>query len=192
MRLERLTFNKIKIFLTSDDLSDRGLTKEDIWKDSLKWQQLFQDMLEEASDEFGLDFVGSVAVEIFSLQAQGMVMIVTMGEQNTEEDELDEGIIEMQVKMEGCEVILFEFAHFEDVLSLASRLFQAGVTGGTLYSFENTYYVEMDSELPEQGKIVALMAEYGDPSIFSIHRLAEYGKVIIEGSAVETLVQYFQ
>ncbi|MDX5474567.1 MAG: adaptor protein MecA, partial [Bacillaceae bacterium] len=28
MRLERITNNKIKVFLTFDDLSDRGLTKE--------------------------------------------------------------------------------------------------------------------------------------------------------------------
>ncbi|PMY00814.1 adaptor protein, partial [Pseudomonas sp. MPR-R5A] len=55
MHLERLNFNKIKIFLTLDDLIDRGLTKEDIWKDSLKWHQLFQDMLEEASEKFGVD-----------------------------------------------------------------------------------------------------------------------------------------
>ena len=31
MRLERLNYNKIKIFLTLDDLTDRGLTKEDLW-----------------------------------------------------------------------------------------------------------------------------------------------------------------
>ena len=45
MRLERLNYNKIKIFHHLDDLFDRGLTKEDIWKDSLKWHQLFHDML---------------------------------------------------------------------------------------------------------------------------------------------------
>lgn len=32
MRLERLNYNKIKIFLTLDDLTDRGLTKEDLGK----------------------------------------------------------------------------------------------------------------------------------------------------------------
>ncbi|EOR23469.1 adaptor protein [Niallia nealsonii AAU1] len=38
MRLERLNSNRIKIHLTTDDLYERGLTKEDIWKDSIKWQ----------------------------------------------------------------------------------------------------------------------------------------------------------
>ena len=78
MRLERLTVNKIKIFLTSDDLFERGLSKDDIWKDSIKWHQLFHDMLEEASEEFDVDIQGSVAVEIFSFQAQGMIMIITV------------------------------------------------------------------------------------------------------------------
>ena len=55
MRLERLNENKIKIFLTLDDLFDRGLSNEDIWKDSLKWHQLFHDMLEEASETFDVD-----------------------------------------------------------------------------------------------------------------------------------------
>ena len=37
-------------------------------------------MLEEASETFKVDIQGSVAVEIFSMKAQGMVMIVTMEE----------------------------------------------------------------------------------------------------------------
>ncbi len=57
MRLERLTVNKIKIFLTSDDLNDRGLSKDDIWKDSIKWHQLFHDMLEEATGLLGCQVV---------------------------------------------------------------------------------------------------------------------------------------
>lgn len=124
MRLERLTYNKIKIFLTFDDLTDRGLTKEDIWKDSLKWQQLFHDMLEEASNEFGFEIHGSVAVEVFSLHAQGMVMIVTMEEQDEDEESLGDGFIEMQVTaVDGNEDVLFEFENIEDIIQLAIRLF---------------------------------------------------------------------
>jgi adapter protein MecA 1/2 len=192
MRLERLTNNKIKIFLTVDDLSDRGLTKEDIWKDSLKWHQLFHDMLEEASDEFDLEIIGSVAVEIFSLHAQGMVMIVTMMEQDEDEEQFDDGIIEMQVTVDGSEDILFSFNNIEDVIQLANRLLQAGITGGSLHFMNDYYYLLMNGILPEDAnKAVSLMAEYGVPSILSIHRLLEYGNEIMEERAVETLVHYF-
>lgn len=192
MRLERLTNNKIKIFLTIDDLSDRGLTKEDVWKDSLKWHQLFHDMLEEASEEFELDIIGSVAVEIFSLHAQGMVMILTMIEQDEDEEQFDDGIIEMQVTVDGSEDILFEFDNIEDVIQLAKRLLNAGVAGGSLHFMNDHYYLLMNGIMPEDvDKAVSLMAEYGVPSILSIHRLLEYGNEIMEERAVETLVHYF-
>ncbi|NKE04911.1 MULTISPECIES: genetic competence negative regulator [Mesobacillus] len=192
MRLERLTNNKIKIFLTIDDLSDRGLTKEDIWKDSLKWHQLFHDMLEEASEEFDLEIIGSVAVEIFSLHAQGMVMIVTMIEQDEDEEQFDDGIIEMQVTVDGSEDILFEFNDIEDVIQLAKRLLDAGIIGGSLHSMNDHYYLLMNGILPDEVNMtVSLMAEYGVPSILSIHRLLEYGNEIMEERAVENLVHYF-
>jgi adapter protein MecA 1/2 len=80
-----LNYNKIKIFLTIDDLMDRGLTKEDLWKDSLKVHQLFREMMDEASEELGFEASGPIAVEVYSLQAQGMVIIVT---KNHEEEEI--------------------------------------------------------------------------------------------------------
>ena len=101
MRLKRLTVNKIKIFLTSDDLFERGLSKEDIWKDSIKWHQLFHDMLQEASDELNVDFRGAVAVEVFSIQAQGMIMIITVEDAAEGDEVLYDGFLEMQVQVEG-------------------------------------------------------------------------------------------
>lgn len=144
MRLERLTANKIKIFLTSDDLFDRGLTKEDIWKDSIKWNQLFHDMLEEASQEFEVDIQGSVAVEVFSLQAQGMIMIITVDEVKEDEEILYDGFIEMQVRVEGYEDLLYEFQELEDIIGLAKRLSIVGIFGGSLYTMQNRYYLLLD------------------------------------------------
>lgn len=66
MRLERLNYNKIKIFLTFDDLSERGLTKEDLWRNAPKVQQLFRDMMQEANKELGFEADGPIAVEVFS------------------------------------------------------------------------------------------------------------------------------
>ncbi|WP_071395618.1 genetic competence negative regulator [Bacillus tuaregi] len=191
MRLERLNANKIKIFLSLDDLFDRGLTKDDIWKDSLKWHQLFHDMLEEASETFDVDFQGSVAVEIFSMQAQGMVMIVTVEEQ--EEDVFGDSFIDMQVTLEGNVEILFEIDDFEHVIQLAKRLAAIGFSGGTLYSMNNIYYFLIDNVCADiQTQIVAILAEYGNPSFISIHIIQEYGKMIMENHAVNQILTYFQ
>ena len=190
MRLERLNYNKIKIFLTLDDLFDRGLTKEDIWKDSLKWHQLFQDMLEEASETFEVEIQGSVAVEIFSMQAQGMVMIVTMQEQ--EDEVFSDSFIDMQVTLEGNIEILFEIEDFEDVIQLANRLAIIGFAGGTLYYMNNAYYFLIENICQDtQTQIATIMAEYGDPSFISIHILQEYGKIIMKDHAVSKIKTYF-
>ena len=191
MRLERLNYNKIKIFITLDDLFDRGLTKDDIWKDSVKWHQLFHDMLNEASETFDVEIQGSVAVEIFSMQAQGMVMIVTMDEQ--EEEIFDDNFIDMQVTMEGNVEILFEFEEFEHVIQLSKQLSFIGFLGGKLYAMNNLYYLLIDNVCQDtQTQIAAIMAEYGNPSFISIHILNEYGKLVIDEYAVNKILTYFQ
>ena len=195
MRLERLTANKIKIFLTSDDLFERGLSKEDIWKDSSKWNQLFHDMLEEASEEFDVEIQGSVAVEIFSLQAQGMILIITVDDVKDDDDDdlLYDGFIEMQVRLEGCEDLLYEFKDFEDIIDLSKRLSIADIRGGSLYILNNRYYLLMDQVDTTKKEIAAcILSEFGNPSIISTYVLAEYGKVIVENKTVETILQYFK
>ncbi|WP_428908960.1 genetic competence negative regulator [Niallia sp. Krafla_26] len=190
MRLERLNYNKIKIFLTLDDLFDRGLTKEDIEKDSLKWHQLFHDMLEEASETFKVDINGSVAVEIFSMQAQGMVMIVTMEEQ--EDDLFNDQFIDMSITVEGNVEILFEIEDFEDVIQLSKRLASIGFSGGTIYAMNHAYYFLIDNVCHDiQNQIAAIMAEYGNPSFISIHVLEEYGTTVTKDKAVSELMTYF-
>ncbi|MFP5107934.1 genetic competence negative regulator [Neobacillus sp. C211] len=193
MRLERLTANKIKIFLTSDDLFDRGLSKEDIWKDSIKWNQLFHDLVEEASEEFDVDIQGSVAVEVFSLQAQGMILIITVDEAIEDEEILYDGFIEMQVRMEGFEDLLYEFNDFEDIIGLSKRLSTVNIFGGSLYAMHNRYYLVMNNlETENNIKAACVLSEFGNASILSPYVLAEYGKRIIENNAVETILQYFK
>ena len=193
MRLERLTANKIKIFLTSDDLFDRGLSKEDIWKDSIKWNQLFHDMLEEASEEFDVDIQGSVAVEVFSLQAQGMVLIITVDEVIEDEEILYDGFIEMQVRVEGFEDLLYEFDEFEDIIGLTKRLSTLDIYGGSLYVLNNRYYLIMENLESEKNiKAACVLSEFGNASILSPYVLAEYGKRIIDNKAVETIIQFFK
>ncbi|CAM4108584.1 adaptor protein [Bacillus manliponensis] len=194
MRLERLNYNKIKIFLTFDDLSERGLTKEDLWKDAPKVQQLFRDMMQEANKELGFEADGPIAVEVFSLQAQGMVVIVTKeNDESDTEDEFRDEFIEMQVTLDESEHILYEFASLEDVIALASRLYPLGVTGGKLYSWEGRFYLWIEEETPAllKADMIAILAEFGNSSTVAIYRIMEYGKELMDDSAIEQIYKYF-
>ncbi len=196
MRLERLTYNKIKVFLTFDDLFERGLTKEDLWHDAPKVQELFRDMMDEASIELGFEADGPIAVEVFSLKAQGMVVIVTK-EVSAQEDDTDEFLdeyIEMQVTLDESDDIFYEFNSFEDFISLARNLNILQIEGGTLFSFKERYYLLFeDNELDghNNDNIIALLAEYGNPATVSTYRIMEYGKKLMSHNAVKITHMYF-
>jgi len=195
MRLERLNYNKIKIFLTFDDLTERGLTKEDLWHDNQKVHQLFRDMMTEASDELGFEADGPIAIEVYSLQAQGMVIIVTKDSSVEDEDEeFNDDYIEMQVTVDESDDIFYEFQSLEDIISLSSRLHILGISGGKLYSYQDQFYLEFQEfELNEHmtENIIAILSEFGTPATITIYRVMEYGKELMETRAIEQIYNYF-
>ncbi|MDC2865961.1 MULTISPECIES: genetic competence negative regulator [unclassified Bacillus (in: firmicutes)] len=194
MRLERLNYNKIKIFLTFDDLSERGLTKEDLWKNAPKVQQLFRDMMQEANKELGFEADGPIAVEVFSLQAQGMVVIVTKENQELDtEEEFQDEFIEMQVTLDESEHILYEFTSLEDIIALAGRLYSLGVTGGKLYGWQDRFYLWLEEETTTLLKedMIAILAEFGSSSTITIYRMMEYGKELMANDAIKQIHKYF-
>jgi adapter protein MecA 1/2 len=194
MRLERLNSDKIKIFLTFDDLNERGITKEEIWQDIPKVHQLFRDMMTEADDELGFKAEGSVAVEVFSLPAQGMVVIVTKGGNIIEFEEEDDEFIEMQVTLDESDEIFYEFASFEDVIALAGRVHSLGLTGGTLYSYQNQFYLKLEEDEYSNfayETFIALLSEFGNPSTITSYRVQEYGKILMESDTIRRIYNVF-
>ena len=193
MRLERLNADKIKIFLTFDDLRERGISKEDLWTNLPKVEELFREMIMEADDELGFEADGPIEIEVFSLPAQGMVVIVSKRFHSDLGDADDDDYIEMQGTLDETDDILYQFRDFEDVLALARKLHDLGVRGGSLYLFENRYYLIFEDDAPVEDleTFVAILAEYGSPSTMTNHRLEEYGKLIMKDQAVAQLYQYF-
>ncbi|NSL53344.1 genetic competence negative regulator [Calidifontibacillus erzurumensis] len=194
MRLERLNYNKIKIFLTFDDLNERGLTKEDLWHDSQKVHQLFRDMMSEASDELGFEADGPIAIEVYSLQAQGMVIIVTKNSSFQDEDEEFNDFIEMQVTVDESDDIFYEFQSLDDLILLSSRLNILGIKGGKLYSYQGRFYLELQEyELNDHitENIIAILSEFGTPSTITIYRVIEYGKELMSENAIGQIYHYF-
>lgn len=82
MKIERLSQDRIRIFLTFDDLSERGIQKEDMWREPPKLHELFLEMMDQAYNELGFDASGPLAVEVLAMPAQGMVINVTRGKTN--------------------------------------------------------------------------------------------------------------
>ncbi|WP_108671097.1 adaptor protein MecA [Peribacillus acanthi] len=190
MKLERLNYNKIKIFLTFDDLMEYGLTLDDIKGHSLKVQKIFQSMIEEACDEMNFLMVGAIEIEIFSLHAQGLVIIVT---REDDESADEEEYFDLNVKMGEQPHIIFSFKEFEHLIQLAHRLNSIDIDAGAVYWFEDKYifYFE-DIPTEKYDAAISLAAEYGITSTLSLFRIQEYGKTIFPSHAISQLCDFFK
>ncbi|KGX92190.1 adapter protein mecA [Pontibacillus halophilus JSM 076056 = DSM 19796] len=190
MRLERLSHNKFKIFLTFDDLVDRGLSREDLWYDLPSVHQLFHDMMYEATDELGIELEGMLLVQVYLMQAQGMLIVVTQDEQEEEEEDF----VEMKVTLDESNEMMFAFQSFEDIIHVSQHLFQQGMLGGAVYHMDQYYYLFLDEEemtFHNREHLIAILSEFASPSTVTSYRLKEYGKEIFPSEAVEQIQHYF-
>ncbi len=201
MKIERLSPDKIRIFLTYDDLVDRGIQKDDIWREIPKVHELFSDMMEQAYSELGFDANGPLAVEVFALPAQGMVIIVTRGKKQVsfgglEEDgyEADEDVYEMEVTLEQSDLISYAFADFEHVIRAAKLAGRYVSEGGSLYAYRDQWILQIEPvELSDTDyqSLISVLSEFGEATSVTSAVLDEYGKTIIEDDAIAALERYF-
>lgn len=201
MRIERLSQDKIRIFLTFDDLSERGIQKEDMWQEVPKVHDLFTEMMDQAYSELGFDATGPLAVEVFALPAQGMVVIVTRGKYDhhqygiSGEEELPEEIFEMEVTLEQSDSIMYVFRDFEVLIEAAHVLIGNITSKGKLYSYNDRWYLYFDpKEFEDQALfgLIAVLSEFGEASSVTEAVLDEYGKIAMQENAVELLCTHFK
>lgn len=200
MRVERLGQDKIRIFLTFDDLSERGIEKEDMWRDIPKVHELFNDMMEQAYHELGFEVSGPVAVEVFALPAQGMVVIVTRGKtgskvEKEEEEYEDDDVYELEVTLEESELVIYSFRDFEHLIEAAHRINAMLTNGGAAYFYQGKYYLvleELDLDQERYQKLIAILSEYGEATPTTVYVLEEYGKVVVADDAVKEICRHFR
>ncbi|WP_223066608.1 genetic competence negative regulator [Paenibacillus caui] len=202
MKIERLGQDKIRIFLTFDDLSERGIQKEDMWQEIPKVQDLFTEMMDQAYNELGFDATGPLAVEVFALPAQGMVVIVTRGKYDRphpfgglSEDEMADDVYEMEVTLELSDSIVYAFSDFEVLIEAAHVLNQSLTGAGRLYNYKGKWLLHLEPEDVEEAKhplLIAILAEYGEATSVTPAVLEEYGKVVMNENAISTIVSHFK
>ncbi|SDI29565.1 adaptor protein MecA [Natribacillus halophilus] len=191
MRLERIAANKIKVFLTFDDLQERGLTKEDLWMDRPRVHQLFRDLVMEADASLGFKADGTLSVEVFALPAQGMVIHISKNE-DIEQEEDD--MIEMDITVDERLDLFYKFPDFEAVLQLVQVLSRLNIKNGTFMFMEGHYYLCFPASTQNYlgyDRFVALISEFGNACPYSPAVVKEHGSVLIEKGAVTVLADAF-
>src|SRR5690625_1053250 len=148
MRIERISDDQFTIFLTFEDLVERGFTQDDLWHDASNIQNLFSDMMYEASTELGFELEGILLVQVHLMQAQGMHIIVTQRVEDIDLDfDIDEDFIEMKVTLDESRELIFSFGVFEDL-------------GFDLYKDENVIGIKVT--LDESWEFIFSFGEFED------------------------------
>jgi len=198
MKIERLGHDKIRIFLTFDDLTERGIQKDDMWREIPKVHELFNEMMDQAYSEFGFETNGPLAVEVFAMPAQGMVVIVTKGKHTDKKDPFDdddEDVFEMEVTLEESDLISYTFRDIEHLISAAKRIGPQYTDAGVLYSYQNKWVLQLEYDTEDDrmfDNLISVLSEFGEPNSYTDAMLGEYGKVVIAEGAIGVLRTRFQ
>jgi adapter protein MecA 1/2 len=95
----------------------------------------------------------------------------------------------------GYHASVYKFKDFEYIIQLAQRL-RLPFYDCKLYSFNNGYYLVVQypesKAIRNKDMIENIILEYGDRAYTSLHRLEEYGKVIMDSNAIAQVKTYFK
>lgn len=214
MDIERINENTLKLFITYSDIEDRGYTREEIWYNRSKGEELFWDVIGEVNTDDYFDLEGPIWIHI-NASEQGLEVIVTranMGmdgeslmqsfDENREVaaqlSDMEDSIYNSAESDDQEESILvsarFKFKDIDEIIPVAKRIVVYGA-GSALYKMDNEYYLSVDfttiDDVRERRNALAILKEYLKPTKLTIHRIEEYGEPIMPQDCFETVIQYF-
>ena len=211
MKIEKLTENKIRVIINSQDLKDNHIDLHTLMTKTLENQSLFFDMLSKAEQEVGFYTDGCrLLIEAFS-SADNFVFTITKYEK-TESDLSEENNIsprkKIKVKRKSVNLksanAIYCFEEFENFCNFCQFLnniqqFESKKMSKdfSLYWYQNKYYLTISNiniTYPNLKNFYSAISEFGKSIHFSNsfqNKLLEYGKVIMRKNAITTGIKYF-
>ncbi|SDW96521.1 adapter protein MecA 1/2 [Alicyclobacillus hesperidum] len=204
MRVERIARDKVRIFISYDDLEERGIDRDEIWHNGKKVQDLFWDMMETAYMEVGFEIAGPISVEAFTMPTEGVVVIVTRipsipgatSDESDMEDDDDNATTlfsrEPGFQSRADSYMVFSFSDFDDLVFVCHTLLPYQINTSLFYYKDRYELLIADALDSERWQLVAsILSEYGSVSSSTEAVLKEYGKTVIAENALEAIVQRF-
>ena len=215
MEIERINDNTVKFYLSYIDIEERGFTREEVWYNRDKSEELFWEMMDEINDETEFEIEGPLWIQVHAMN-NGIEVTVTRAQVSDDDNadahfgmddprkhyEPDPSMFtnpeQLMNELNDEPVVwtsdMFVFEEFENLIPLSKKIPPYSVKS-SLYSFENKFYMhviydeaEMDDE--DKSDFCSIISEYGSLSQVTIHRLEEYGKIIMESDVLETVHKY--
>ncbi len=216
MEIERINENTVKFFLSYMDIEERGFTREEVWYNREKSEELFWDMMDEINDEAEFEAEGPLWIQVHAKKngievtvtrattADGQVSESPFGSDDQQDvfheigggsfQSMEDILSATENNVEWVENT-FEFNEFENVIQLASRMrhYEAETS---LYYYNEKYYLHIvyDSELmddKQKTNMFSVLSEFGVPTKTTIHLLKEYGDIIVDSDVFSQIEKFF-
>ncbi|MBT2581736.1 adaptor protein MecA [Planococcus sp. ISL-109] len=217
MEIERINDNTVKFYISYLDVEERGFSRDEIWFNRDKSEELFWEMMDEVNEEADFVMEGPLWIQVQAMD-KGLEVTVTRAQLTKDGQKLDlpDDIEERRKMFAGEEVESQEFDEFEPVyddtdkkkleysfilseveelLPIAKRLMYVPLDTA-LYHFEGKYFLHIafdeilhsEKDMKDQ---LSVITEYLQQSPVTIHRLEEYGKPIFKEDALANVLHYF-
>ena len=217
MELIMVNSVKLKIILTPKDMADMDISNDTLDYDSAKTRGALRNILERARLETGFDTKrDKIYVQVFPSHDGGCEMFLTRrGKLLPEPGDGEKSYLKKKYRLtyddtrERKEYIAASDT-FDNLADLCVRMKKEGFGGSSsLYTIGGSYYLVLDfsRRLPSFVKDTyagsfsedetyrfSFLSDYADISFAdkaSLARLAEHGKQLVMGNAVETLARAF-
>lgn len=167
MDIERINDNTFKVYISYIDIEERGFSRDEIWFNKDKSEQLFWEMMDEVNDEDDFeDLEGPLWIQVHAME-KGLEVIVTKTHL-TKDNSSSNSLFDMHERskqnfkngasssietheyddlagfFEDFEEIpseyVYEFANFDDILPLAKKMVNYSILS-SLHHYNDKYYL---------------------------------------------------
>lgn len=203
MKIEKLTENKIRVIINSDELNLSNLDFHSIMVKSIETQAIFSDILEKAEKEVDFHTDGcKLLIEAFSSLEDVLVFTITKYvpiETKKKKLIVKKKSFNPKVSQTICNFADFDtFCEFCNSIQNLHKLDINKLTKSTsLYLLHNTYYLilkNVNTNYENIDLFYSALSEFGKISSFSDefeHKLLEHGKAIIKKNVINVGIKFF-
>lgn len=209
MKIEKLTENKIRVIVNPSDLGSNDLDIHLLMNKALEGHQFFANMLEKAKKEVGFDTDGcKLLIETFSSPEDFLVFTITKSSPKELKEDLDFSKKKLTVKRRTLSVneknAIYKFSDFDTFCNFChcianKEFFNINKLSKdiSLYLYNGTYYLiikNINTTYAYLRTFYSVASEFLIPVRFSdvfLHKLSEYGKVIMKKNAISLGIKYF-
>jgi adapter protein MecA 1/2 len=221
MDIERINENTVKFYISYIDIEKRGFSRDEIWFNRDKSEELFWEMMDEINDESDFEIEGPLWIQVHAMD-KGLEVTVTRAQINRDGKRMEspyetddkghyfsnlsessgdgQSIEEYSAIFNETADLTGEYTflikEFDDLIPMAKRTQLPASVSTALYVYNNRYYLYVLADKDEMNEIeianlISILSEYSSQSTVTIHRMQEYGKEIMADQVFEQVLRHF-